>query len=73
MIYLLTAIGLSPGGSSTVHINTKHYTESGKATGITYSECVSVALGNQHAQCMHRILLSLLGPVCSIIFFHIIT
>jgi hypothetical protein len=27
MIYLLTAIGLSPGGSSTVHIYTKQYTE----------------------------------------------
>jgi len=27
MIYLLTAIGLPPGGSSTVHIYTKKYTE----------------------------------------------
>jgi hypothetical protein len=27
MIYLLTAIGLTPGGSSTVHIYTKQYTE----------------------------------------------
>jgi len=27
MIYLLTAIGLSPGGSSTVHLKHKQYTE----------------------------------------------
>jgi len=27
LIYLLTAIGLTPGGSSTVHINTKKYIE----------------------------------------------
>ena len=27
MICLLTAIGLTPGGSSTVHISTKQYTE----------------------------------------------
>ena len=27
MIYLLTAIGLTPSGSSTVHIYTKNYTE----------------------------------------------
>jgi len=30
MIYLLTAIGLSPGGSSTVHIYTKQYIEQHK-------------------------------------------
>jgi len=27
MLYLLNAIGLTPGGSSTVHITHKHYTE----------------------------------------------
>jgi hypothetical protein len=27
MIYLLTAIGMTPDGSSTVHIYTKKYTE----------------------------------------------
>ena len=27
MIYLLTAVGLTPGGSSTVHIYTQQYTE----------------------------------------------
>jgi hypothetical protein len=27
MIYLLTAIGLTPGGSSTAHIYTQQYTE----------------------------------------------
>jgi len=27
MIYLLAAIGLTPGGSSTVHIYTQQYTE----------------------------------------------
>jgi len=30
MIYLLTAIGLSPGGSSTVHIYTQTNTERNK-------------------------------------------
>jgi hypothetical protein len=30
MIYLLTTIGLTPGGSSTVHIYTKQYTEQKK-------------------------------------------
>jgi len=34
-----------------------HYC-SGKATGITYSECVFVALGIQNALCMRRIILS---------------
>jgi len=37
LIYLLTAIGLSPGGSSTVHIYTKQYTERHK-TNNTYIE-----------------------------------
>jgi len=39
----------------------------GIARGITYSECVSVALGIQHAQCMRSILLS---PV-TFLLYHI--
>jgi hypothetical protein len=34
MIYLLTAIELPPGGSSTVHIYTKQYTERHKTNNI---------------------------------------
>jgi hypothetical protein len=34
MIYLLTAVGLTPGGSSTVHIYTKQYTERQKKQTI---------------------------------------
>jgi hypothetical protein len=30
----------------------------GQAISITYSECVSVALGIQHARCLSRIILS---------------
>jgi hypothetical protein len=35
MIYLLTAVGLTPGGSSTVHIYTKQYTEQHNGTEYT--------------------------------------
>jgi len=38
---------------------------------ITYSECVFVALGIQHAKRMRQIVIS--GPPRSIIFFHIIS
>jgi len=31
---------------------------SGKPISITYSECVFIALGIQHAMCMHRIMFS---------------
>jgi hypothetical protein len=43
----------------------------GKAINITYSECVSVALGIQHAMCMrHAVICGLPGPK---IFSHIIS
>jgi hypothetical protein len=43
---------------------------SGKAINITYSECVSVTLGIQHAMHMcHTVICGLSG---SILFFHII-
>jgi hypothetical protein len=35
MIYLLTAIGLTPGGSSTLHIYTQQYTEQHNETEYT--------------------------------------
>ena len=35
---------------------------SGKAKGIKYSECVSVALVIQHAKCIHRITLLPVAP-----------
>jgi hypothetical protein len=34
-VYLLTAIGWTPGGSSTVHIYTKQYTEQHNGTEYT--------------------------------------
>jgi hypothetical protein len=45
----------------------RNYSFSGKAQSITYSECVSVALVNQHANRMRRIILS----YGSTMFFHI--
>jgi len=44
---------------------------SGKAKCIAYSECVFVALGIQHAMCMHRILVCDLSGFT--IFFHFIS
>ena len=41
----------------------------GKAIGITYSECVSVALVIQHAKCMRRIMLSSLACTALPCFF----
>jgi len=35
MIYLLTAVGLTPGSSSTVHIYTKQYAEQHNETEYT--------------------------------------
>ena len=40
-----------------------------KARTITYSECVSVALGIQHAKRMHRILLSSVA-FSDLLYFH---
>jgi hypothetical protein len=42
-----------------------------KQKNITYSKCVFVALGIQHAMRMHRIVIC--GLFGSIIFFHIIS
>ena len=42
----------------------------GKAIGIIYSECVSVALGIQHAHRMRRILLSSVACLLHHIFPH---
>jgi len=42
---------------------------SGKATSVTYSEGVFVALGIQHAMRMRRIVIC--GLSCSTVFFHI--
>jgi hypothetical protein len=44
---------------------------SGKAMSIAQPECVSVALGMQHAMCMHHIVIC--GLSHSTIFFHIIS
>jgi len=41
----------------------------GKAISITYSECVFLALGMQHAMRMRRIVIY--GLSCSTIFFHV--
>jgi len=48
-----------------------YYFCSGKAIGITYSECVFVALGIQHEMGMRHIVICDLPR--SIIFFHIIS
>ena len=43
----------------------------GKATSITYSECVFRTIGSQHAMRMHRIVVC--GLPGATIFLHIIT
>jgi len=43
-----------------------------KEVGITYSECVSVALSIQHAQRMRRITLLYIARLALSLFFHII-
>ena len=45
----------------------------GKATSITYSECVFVALVIQHEKCMHCIILSSVACTALPCFFHIIS
>ena len=47
----------------------RNYTCSGKATSITYSECVSVALVNQHAMCMFPITICGLSVCLSLPYF----
>ena len=44
---------------------------SGKAIGITHSECMFVALGIQHAMRMRYT--AICGMLCSKIFFHILS
>jgi len=44
---------------------------SGKAISITQHECLFVALGIQHAMCMHHIFIC--GLPRSTLFFHIIS
>ena len=46
---------------------------SGNAMNITYFECVSVALGIQHAMRMRRIILSSVAWPAVQCFFHIMT
>jgi hypothetical protein len=48
----------------------KHYC-SGKAVSVTYSVCVFVALGIQHA--MHMLHIIICGLSSPAVFFHIIT
>jgi hypothetical protein len=43
-----------------------------KAISITYSECVFLALGIQHAMRMRRIIIAICGMSCSVTFFHLI-
>jgi len=43
-----------------------------KSNNITYSECVYVDLGVQHAMCMRHIV-NMCGLSSSTIFFHIIS
>jgi hypothetical protein len=43
----------------------------GKAISVTYSECVILALGIQHAMCMRHIVFC--GLPNSTVFFHIIS
>jgi hypothetical protein len=51
-------------------MHSRNHCCSGKAISITHSERVFVALGIQHAMCMHDIIL--LSVSVSTIFFHII-
>jgi len=46
---------------------------SGKAIGVTHSECVFVALVIQHPKRMRRIIMSSVGPSGSTAFFHTIS
>jgi len=43
----------------------------GKATSIIYSECVSIALFNEHAKRMHHTVIC--GLLATPYFFHIIS
>jgi hypothetical protein len=45
-----------------VEVRSCNYCFRGKALSITYSECVSVALGIQHAKRMRRIMSSVACP-----------
>jgi len=57
-----------------IEIPSRNHCCSGKAVSITYSECVSVALGIQHTMRMRRIILSSVAcPSLQYFFFHIIS
>ena len=46
-------------------VHLRNHCSSGKVISITYSDCMSVALGIQHAKRMHRIIVSFLACVVS--------
>jgi hypothetical protein len=71
MVYIKTIFQNLPGNKYWKELQDRHCTYKcnngpsssnyccrGKAMGVTYSECVSVALGIQHAKRMSRIIFS---------------
>jgi hypothetical protein len=57
MIYLLTAIGLSPGGSSTVHIYTQtiHTTQKLGRVQASYTLAFALQLRKKHGKTSVRV------------------
>ena len=54
MIYLLTAIGLTPGGSSTVHIYTQTIHRKTQSTQTVHRTTQTIHRTTQSTQTIHR-------------------